>query len=315
MKTEAESTAVVAANEKDLSPASVLAPRAAVSGTLQLPVTVYTPASPIRHPFVLLKEMFRDLRASRELALRLFIRDLSAQYRQSFLGYLWVFAPPLISALPWIYLSSQKILNAGSSPIPYPVYVLAGTTLWSAFTDCLNCPLNSFNAGRSMMTRNNFPREALVIAGLGQMLVNLVIRLLMLFAALLLFKVPFGAEFALAPIGVAAVIVSGLSLGFLIAPIGLLYGDVSRLITVFSSVWMILTPVVYLPPSSGFAGWLARWNPASPLIMTARDFLISQPPSHLFGFIVVGAVAVLLLAIGWLFSRLSLPIIAERMGG
>ena len=41
------------------------------------------------------REHVRNLVNSRELAWRLFVRDTSAQYRQSVLGYLWVFIPPL----------------------------------------------------------------------------------------------------------------------------------------------------------------------------------------------------------------------------
>jgi lipopolysaccharide transport system permease protein len=52
---------------------------------------VYTSESRIRHPWQLFQEMGRDLLASRELAWRLLVRDISAQYRQSLFGVLWAF--------------------------------------------------------------------------------------------------------------------------------------------------------------------------------------------------------------------------------
>ena len=52
------------------------------------PITVYTPDSSLRHPGRLIGEMFHDLWAGRELAWRLAVRDLSAQYRQTALGLL-----------------------------------------------------------------------------------------------------------------------------------------------------------------------------------------------------------------------------------
>jgi lipopolysaccharide transport system permease protein len=275
---------------------------------------VYTPESPLRHPGRLAAAMLRDLVASRELAWRLFIRDFSSQYRQSLLGYFWVFVPPLVAALPWLYLSSQDILKAGSTGIPYVAYVLAGTTLWSAFTDALNCPASTLSGGRAMMSKINFPREALIVAGLGQMLVNLLIRLVLVLAVLLFVRVPLGAELALAPLGVAAVVIAGLALGMLTAPVSMLYGDVNRAIGFFTMFWMILTPVVYVP-SGRLSALLARWNPASPLIVTARDFLTCQPPEHLAGFLWVTGAALVLLVVGWFACRLTLPIIVERMGG
>ena len=260
--------------------------------------------------------MFRDLISSRGLAWRLFVRDFSAHYRQSALGYAWAFAGPLLSALPWVYLSSQRILNAGETAIPYPAYVLAGTTLWSAFADSLLVPLNALVAGRPMLGKINFPREALVIGGLGQLVVNLMIRVVVMLGMLALLGVPvFGQGLLAAPLGLAAIVMAGLSLGLLLAPIGMLYTDVSRGLALVTGLWMILTPVVYVPATTGLAGWLARWNPASPLIATARDWFTGQSPTQLEGFLAVTAASLIVLLVGWLQLRLTLPMIVERIGG
>jgi len=40
-----------------------------------LPITVYSPESPLRHPIQFLRAVFRDLPASRELAWRFFMPD------------------------------------------------------------------------------------------------------------------------------------------------------------------------------------------------------------------------------------------------
>lgn len=281
----------------------------------QLREVVYTPESLVRHPIKLVADMARDLVASRELAWRLFVRDFSAQYRQSILGYFWVFAPPVVSALPWLFLSSQNILNTGETAIPYPAFVLAGTTLWSAFMDSVTTPLNALNAGRPMMAKINFPHEALILGGLGHLFVNLAIRVVVMLVVFVMLGIPLGPSLMLAPLGLAALIITGLSLGLLIAPVGMLYTDVGRGIGFLGSFWMILTPVVYLPPTTGMAGWLAKWNPASPLIVTVRDWLTGQIPLQLTGFLLVTGCSMVLLVLGWLLFRIASPIIVERMGG
>ena len=58
-------------------------------------LTVYTPESSLAHPLIMAREMLRDLAASRELAWRLAVRDIRAQYRQAFLGILWALILPL----------------------------------------------------------------------------------------------------------------------------------------------------------------------------------------------------------------------------
>src|SRR5262245_53713285 len=92
-----------------------------------LPITVYTPESPLRHPVKLFSDMIRDLLASRELAWRLFVRDTRAQYRNSLLGYAWVFIPPLVAALPFVFLNSQGVIKISETPLPYGAYAMIGT--------------------------------------------------------------------------------------------------------------------------------------------------------------------------------------------
>ncbi len=132
------------------------------------PVTVYTAESPLRNPRRFAREMLRDLLGARELAWRLFIRDISAQYRQSILGYVWVFIPPLVASLPFIYLNSQGIVKIGDTPIPYAAYAIIGMTIWQVFADALNAPLKAINAARGMLARINIPREAILISALAQ---------------------------------------------------------------------------------------------------------------------------------------------------
>ena len=63
--------------------------------TVPLPDRVYTPASPLAQPGKMGREMLRDLWAGRELAWRLAVRLIGAQYRQSVLGVMWALIIPL----------------------------------------------------------------------------------------------------------------------------------------------------------------------------------------------------------------------------
>ena len=111
-----------------------------MNSTDDLPLVVYETTSQIRTPGLLLRSMWQDVKASRELSWRLFVRDLSAQYRQSLLGVFWAFVPPIITSVIFIVLQSRNIVNFGETDIPYPVYVLVGTILWQLFTESLNAP-------------------------------------------------------------------------------------------------------------------------------------------------------------------------------
>ena len=279
-----------------------------------LPVTVYTPESPLRHPGRMVGQMIHDLVASRELAWRLFLRDISAMYRQSILGYLWAFLPPVVTTITFVFLNAHGVVKIPATSVPYPVFVMIGTVIWQTFIDALGSPLRVVQNARSMLTKINFPREALILSGLAEVIFNFLIRVVLLVPLLIYYQVPIDATVLLAPLGVASAILLGLTFGMLLVPAGLLYGDVGRAVTLLSGFWMLLTPVVYPVPTGGLGVLLAKWNPVSPLVLTTRQWLTAQPVTHFGGFLVVSLAAVLVLLFGWVLYRLSMPILIERMG-
>jgi lipopolysaccharide transport system permease protein len=260
-------------------------------------------------------QMFSDLWRGRELAWRLFVRDTAALYRQSILGYVWAFLPPLATAGTFIFLNSHQILTVGRTPVPYAAYVITGTLLWQTFIDALNSPLRAVVANKIMLVKINFPREALIMAGMLDVLLNFCIRLILLIPVFLIFKVPISSSILLFPVGSVALILVGLCFGLLLTPIALLYTDIDRSLTTITTFWLFLTPVIYPPVKTGVAAYFTTINPVSPVILTARDWLISQPALHVDGFLIVTTLALLLLLVAWLIYRVALPHLIERMGG
>ena len=280
-----------------------------------MPVRVYTPEGALHHPARLVREMFRDLLASRELAWRLFVRDVSARYRQSMLGYVWAFLPPLVATFTFVLLNRSGVFSSGETAVPYPAYVMIGTLLWQVFADAINSPIKTVTSAKAMLTKINFPREAILLSGLYEVLFNFVIRLVLLVGTLIWFKMvpPITAPLALA--GVLAILCFGFMIGLLLTPVGLLYTDIGQTLTIMVSFWMLLTPVVYKPPSTGLLATLSKLNPVSPLIITTREWLTVGPATQFIPALCVFLATLLLLFGGWVLYRLTMPILVERMGG
>jgi len=279
-----------------------------------LPVTVYTAESPLKNPARLMREMLRDLVASRELAWRLFIRDISAQYRQSALGYIWVFIPPLVASLPFIYLNSQGVVKIGDTPIPYAAYAIIGTTIWQVFADALNAPLRAVLGARSMLARINLPREAILLSALAQVGMGFLVRLLLLIGVLVWFRLVPPATAVLFPLGILSLILVGFFVGLLVTPIGILYSDVQLTLPIFATFLMLLTPVVYPPPQSGIAAAIAHFNPLTPLVVSTRDWLTLGTVPNVGAFVAVSATAATLLLIVWIIFRIAMPHLIARIG-
>ncbi len=280
-----------------------------------LPERVYSPEPLLQHPWKMLVAIAADVWAGRELAWRLFMRDLKAQYRQTILGYVWAFLPPLVASATFIFLQSQGITKISGTSIPYPAFAMMGTLLWQVFVDSMQSPLQSFGAAKSMLVKINFPREAVLVGGLYMVIFNAVIRLLLVAAVMVWWQVPVDQTLLFFPVAMAALMAAGFAIGLGLLPISSLYGDVSRVIPIVAGFWMLLTPVVYPPRTEGLAGWLATWNPVSPLIITARETLTAQPLSMLGPFFIVFACSLVVIFLGLVGFRIAMPHLIARMGG
>lgn len=276
-------------------------------------VTVYTPESQVRSPLKLLRAMWHDLFASRELAWRLFVRDISARYRQSLLGVIWAFVPPIITSLVFIVLQARSSIDFGVTDVPYPVYVLIGTILWQLFTESLNAPLKTLTASKAMLVKINFPREALIVSAILVVLFDLLIKVVVLAIIFVLFGLKLTWGLLLAPVAILMIMMLGISIGLLVTPIGMLYNDVTSSLPVITQLLFFVTPVVYAPPQSFPFSLVATVNPISPLLIAARDLITKGTIENLVPFLVVSLLTLVIFFFAWILYRVALPIIIERM--
>jgi lipopolysaccharide transport system permease protein len=274
---------------------------------------VYTPESRMRHPLILFKEMWRDLLLSRELAWRLLIRDISAQYRQSLLGVIWAFFPPLITALGLVVAKNAGAVNIATTEIPYPAYVMFSMSLWQVFVEALSGPLAAVGAAKPMLAKINFPREAIILAKLGEVFFNFGIKLVLIVGLFIWFKIAVTWNVILAFVALIHLVVLGTAIGLVLAPLGALYGDVGRVIPVILTPLMLLTPVIYPVPKQGWFSAVVNWNPVTPLLVTIRDLATTGVVSDPTGFWVVSVLSLGFLLVSWVLYRLSMPFIIERM--
>jgi lipopolysaccharide transport system permease protein len=279
-----------------------------------MPHKVYTPESALRHPLALVADMRRDLMAGRALAWRLFVRDVQAQYRQSLMGYLWAFIPPVLMTLLFVFLQRSRGLSVGDIGAPYIVYVSVGMLFWQALIDAISHPLRFLESSKQLLVKLQFPREALLMAAMGVVLLNHVIRLVVLVA---LFAVtgfmPNIAGLLVAQLAVLPLILTGLMLSVGLSPLTLLFKDIGQGLMLGLNILLFVTPIGYAPSSPAPA--YVTYNPLYHLVEYGRGLVLNGVTAPDAAYLTIIAVAALLLAIGWVVFRLALPLIFERIGG
>ena len=275
--------------------------------------TVYTSESQMRRPKQLWRSMWRDLLGSRELAWRLLIRDISAMYRQSFLGIFWAIIPPIITAAGFTLAKSGGVINLGNTEIPYPAYVMFSMTLWQTFTESLQGPVQAVTQAKSMMAKINFPREALILAKLGEVFFNFGIKLVLIVGLFIWFKISITWSVILAPVALIHLIVLGTFFGLFLAPMAALYQDFSKGLILATGLWLFLTPVVYPTPNKGVFGSIIEFNPVTPLLVTTRELATTGVVSNPQGFWLASILAFVGLFLTWIFYRVAMPYVVERI--
>src|SRR5690554_1841099 len=279
---------------------------------MELETKVYQKESNLRFG-KLLKDSLTDMVRSRFLSFQLAKRDIQAQYRQSYLGIIWAFVTPLATAFVWIFLNSSGTVQLTDTGIPYPVYAFSGILLWSVITEAINSPMSSTNSAKGILSKLNFPKEALIVSGIYKLLFNTSVKVILLLIFIFFYGVGFNWSLLLFPFVLLAGIFFGTTLGLFITPLGILYKDIGKTITFGLQFLMYVTPVVYAIPKSGIMRTVMEWNPFTPIILTARDFAVGMPPSHLTYFFIVITCCIPLFFLALIFYRISIPILVERM--
>lgn len=261
----------------------------------------------------LLGSSLKDIFSSRFLATQLAVRDIKAQYRQSFLGVFWAFVTPLMTALVWLVLKQSGTVSLSDTGIPYPVYVFSGTLIWSIIVEAINSPIGSTNSAKSILTKINFPKEALLVSGIFKLLFNSLVKVVLLVVFILFYGMGWHWSMLLFPLGMLGAIFVGTTLGLLVTPLGLLYKDVGRMITFGMQFLMYATPVVYSIPQSGFMKTVMSYNPMTPLVTVPRDLLTGMLPEFLAYYGIILLACLPLLFLGLVMYRFSIPIVVERL--
>ena len=276
------------------------------------PIT-YTPESEARTPLKMIPAMWHDLLASRELAWRLTVRDISSKYRESVLGLLWAFLPPILAGIVFVFLHNKSIVDFGDVGMPYPVYTFIGTALWQLFVESINLPLRTVTASKAMLAKINFPREALILSAFYQSLFSLFIKSILLVAIILFFRVDVSFTSILFLVPAILLIWLGLVIGLLLTPLGMLYNDVSSSVIIFTQFLFFITPVVYAVPTTYPYSLLAFLNPVTPYLTAARDILVLGTTDNIGIMAVTTIFLAIFLFIGWYIYRLSMPVLIERI--
>lgn len=251
----------------------------------------------------------RRLVQYRVLIQTLVVRELTARYRGSVLGFLWTFIHPLMLLGVYTFVFTFVFEpQRGDNIRPYALYLFCGLLPWTWFSSALSEGTNSLVANGNLIKKIIFPAEVLPIVSVMHTGVNFVLGLPIYFAFWLLYK-PEGLSVHLLwlPLVVLVQLVLSLGLTLFLAALTVHYRDVRDLLANVLTLWFFGSPVIYsysfLADKSpdGWAAALLQLNPMTHVIEGYHTAIFTGEMLHWRRFGVTGLVAVLFLSAGYYF--------------
>lgn len=259
----------------------------------------------------------------RELLWNLTLRELRGRYKRTILGFGWSLLNPLATMLIFtvVFAYVLKITPPPGDPSRLDVFalwLLCGVLPWNFFAAGTVTSMGSMVAGANLVKKVRFPREHLVFAGVGALLITYFIELGLLIVALVVFG---NMVFVWLPVLLVIIVlltafVTGI--GLVLAALNVYFRDLSHLWTIFSMAWFYATPVVY-PISliedrgSRTLTFVYGLNPMTRFVEATRRVLydLRMPTPETFVYLFLMAVVTLGFGL-WVFGKLS-PRFAEEL--
>jgi lipopolysaccharide transport system permease protein len=251
---------------------------------------------------------------SRELIWQLFKRDLLAGYKKSFVGIAWMLVAPLMGIASWIFLQKSGMLQPGDVGVPYPAYVLAGTSMWGLFIGLFSASAGTLDAGSGLVMQVKYPHEALLFKQVAQQLSNFTIGFVFTVIVLLSFKVIPSWGTLLLPLVALPLFFLGAAMGLMVSLISAVAYDMRRVVELGMGLLMYSVPIIYSNNVSNHAvQFINHWNPLTYLICSCRDIIIYGHLYHPKGYFIAAGLSFIAFMISWRLFYVSEDKLIERM--
>lgn len=227
-------------------------------------------------------------RKNRILLKELTKTDFKLRYQGSVLGYLWALLRPLLM-FAILYVVFAKLLKIGGDIPHYPVYLLAGTTMWSFFTECTSQGIQAIVNRGDLLRKISFPKYIVVVSATLTAVINMLINLVVIIIFALLNGVTPSPMWLLAIPAILELYLLSLGLAFLLGAINVKYRDITSIWEVFVQALFYAVPIIYpismVASTSEIAAKIILLNPIAQSIQDIRHSIITTETVTIWNFL------------------------------
>jgi len=235
-------------------------------------------------------------------------RNVRSLYKQSILGYAWIFVNPLMQILVLTFVFST-ILRIGRDVIPYPfpLFLFVALLPWIFFSSAVASATDSITGSASLVTKVYFPREILVVATVFSKIVDLLFGVLILLGLMAVYSEYPSWTLVWVPAIFAMQLLFTVGISLPLAALNLFFHDVRYLVGVILMIWFYITPIIYpLAIVPERYKMLFELNPLTRVVNAYRRVLLDGTSLGMERFLVGMGAALLIFLLGYyLFKRME----------
>ena len=169
-------------------------------------------------------------------------RDLKVKYRRSVLGFLWSILNPLLMALV-IHTVFSRLFRFDIQY--FATYYLVGSLIFNFVVECTANALGSVISAAALIKKVYIPKYIFPFQKCVFALVNMLFGCVAVIVVMLIQGVPFHATMLLFFVPMCYAFVFAYGFGLILAAATVFFRDIQHLYSVFTAVWMYLTPIIY----------------------------------------------------------------------
>lgn len=205
-------------------------------------------------------------------------KDIKLKYRSSYLGIVWTLLEPILTTVV-LTLVFGGLYKRGDNT--FPVYIVSGRLLYSLFANSTKAAMKSIRANSAMIKKVYVPKYMYPFSSVLSNYVTFLISLIVLFGAMLIFKVYPTTYFIAILVPLVLLLILSLGVGMILSTLAVFFRDLEYLWGVALMLIMYTCAIFYdikkIDMNSAVYRWIFRLNPLYNIIVNFRDAVFGRP--------------------------------------
>ncbi len=238
---------------------------------------------------ITLKKYFHELLNRKDLLVYLVTSGIKAQYRNTFLGYVWWILDPLLMGLVYYFL---RVVILGMEGDYVGAFLVIGLVAWKWIASAIGSSAKSITGRSGIITQVYLPKALFPVGTTMTQAINFTFGLVVIALFLAIYRLVPGIEILWLPVIMAIQFMFLAAISLVVGYYATFVRDIDNVLSHVMRFWFYGSPVIW---EAGRLGpqyqYIIEANPASAFLMGYRNILMYHTPPDWQRLFLIGLVS------------------------